>query len=387
MKFEDSDFKNYIKQNEKNQAIYVTRPYLPPLSEFLPYLEKIWDSGILTNSGTFHEEFENELTQFLEIKYISLFVNGTAALMVALKALDIDGEVITTPFSFVATSHVLSWNKIEPVFVDIEPEYLTLDPDKIKSVLTKKTKAILPVHVFGHPCKHNQISQIAEENNLKVIYDACHSFGVKFQGKSILNFGDLSVLSFHATKAFNTFEGGAIISSSEKMKAKIDKLKNYGFVNEVSIEGIGINGKMNEFQAALGLLQLKYFEKQIAKRINIAECYKAGLKEIPGISCIPVMKGLENTYPFFPVLVDEEKYGNSRDYIYSELKKKNIFTRRYFYPLISDLPTYRKLPSAAKNNLQVADRISKQVLCLPIYSDLDTEIVLNIIEIIKRISV
>lgn len=369
-----------------NKKIFVTRPSLPPLEEFIPYLEKIWESRQLTNMGPFHDQFEMALKEYLEIEHISLAVNGTTALMLALKALDIRGEVITTPFSFVATSHVLHWNNLKPVFVDIEPDSLNIDPEKVKSGITGDTTAILPVHIFGNPCKNEQISKIAEQNNLSLIYDASHAFGVKLNGNSILNFGDLSVVSFHATKAFNTFEGGAIISKSRKLKEKIDKLKNFGFINETTIEGFGINGKMNEFQSALGLLQLKHFDEQVSKRNKIVDLYKNGLKEVSGISFITDLAGLEKSYSFLPIIVNPSELGITRDYLFEQLKKNNIYTRRYFYPLISDLPIYCNLPSASKINLPVSARISQQVLCLPVYPDLKERIIFKIIEIIKSIS-
>ena len=368
----------------RNKKVYVTRPYLPPIEEFMPYLEKIWESRQLTNIGPFHEELESKLEDFLGVNHVSLVVNGTIALMLALKALDIKGEVITTPFSFVATTHVLKWINIKPVFVDIEPEYFNIDPDKIRAAITRQTKAILPVHVYGNPCMNDQIEQISKEYNLKLIYDASHAFGVKFNNKSILNFGDISVVSFHATKAFNTFEGGAIISRTEKLKAKIDKLRNYGFVGESKIEGFGINGKMNEFQASLGILQLKFIDEQVAKRKKIVETYKNGLKEIDGILFIPARDGVLNNHSFLPILVDPLKYGNTRDFLYTKLKKNNIFARKYFYPLISDLSIYSKFPSAAKSNLPVSAKISQQVLCLPLYTDLEYEVIVEIIEIIKN---
>ena len=362
--------------------IFVSRPSLPPLDEFIPYLDKIWESRQLTNMGPFHDQFEKELAEYLGVEHISLLVNGTIALMLAIKALNIKGEVITTPFSFVATSQVLHWNNIKPVFVDIEPDYFNIDPEKIGSGITKKTMAILPVHVFGNPCKHEQIAQIAQENNFPVIYDASHAFGVKLNNESILNFGDLSVVSFHATKAFNTFEGGAIIIHNKKLKDKIDRLKNHGFINEITIEGFGINGKMNEFQAALGILQLKKFDEQVTRRNEIVEIYKNGLNGIHGISFINEQIGLENSHSFLPILVNPLEFGNTRDNLYEHLKKYNIFTRRYFYPLISDLPLYSKLPSASKRNLPVSARISQQVLCLPIYPDIENDTIYEIIEII-----
>jgi dTDP-4-amino-4,6-dideoxygalactose transaminase len=371
---------------ENFKKIFVTRPSLPPLDELIPYLEKIWESRQLTNMGPFHNQFEKALEEYLGVKYVSLVVNGTVALMLTLKALDIKGEVITTPFSFVATSHVLSWNGIKPVFVDIEPDFLNINPEKISAAITKETMAILPVHVFGNPCNTERIENIVKENKLRLIYDASHAFGVKLNKSSLLNFGDISVVSFHATKSFNTFEGGAIISRTEKLKKKIDKLKNYGFINETSVVGLGINGKMNEFQAALGLVQLKYFDEQITKRKEIVEFYKKGLKNIKGISFIAEQNGLENTYSFLPILVNPLDYGNTRDYLYDQLKKRNIFSRRYFYPLISDFPLYSKMPSASKKNLPVSTRISQQILCLPIYSDLASDTILKIIEIIKSVS-
>ena len=369
-----------------NKKIFVTRPSLPPLEEFVPYLEKIWESRQLTNMGPFHNEFEKALQEYLGVEHISLVVNGTTALMLALKALDITGEVITTPFSFVATSHVLQWNNIKPVFVDIEPDSLNIDPEKIKAVITKDTTAILPVHIFGNPCRNEQITQIAVEKGLHLIYDASHAFGVKLHGSSILNYGDLSVVSFHATKAFNTFEGGAIISKSRKLKEKTDKLKNFGFTNETKIEGIGINGKMNEFQSALGLLQLKHFDENISKRNKNAELYKKGLKKVSGISFIPDQAGLENSHSFLPILVNQSEFGATRDCLYEVLKNSNIYTRRYFYPLISELPIYCNLPSASKSNLPVSARISQQVLCLPVYPDLEENYIFKIIELIKEIS-
>lgn len=373
-----------IKSNSK---VFVTRPSLPPLNEFIPYLEKIWESGMLTNMGPFHDQFEDELKEYLGVKHISLVVNGTIALMLALKALDIRGEVITTPFSFVATSHVLSWNDIKPVFVDIESEYLNIDPERIRAAITKDTTAIMPVHVFGNPCKTGQIETIATENKLSLIYDASHAFGVKLNISSILNYGDLSVLSFHATKAFNTFEGGAIISRNIQLKNKIDKLRNYGFINESRVEGIGINGKMNEFQAALGLVQLKHFNEQITRRGNIIDIYKEGLSEVKGISFIRQQDGLINNCSFLPVLVDPLVYGKSRDHLYDQLIKNNIYPRRYFYPLISTFPYYNKLPSSSEKNLPIATKISQQILCLPLYPDLSHDSVIKIIDIVKSISV
>lgn len=353
------------------KKITVTQPCLPPIEEFIPYLKQIWENKWLTNNGPLHQKLEYDLADYLGVKYISLFSNGTLALITALQALNITGEVITTPFSFVATSHSLWWNKITPVFVDIEPDYLNLDPLKIEAAITPLTTAIMPVHVYGNPCKMEEIQRIADKHGLKVIYDAAHAFGVKKHGVSVLNFGDLSVLSFHATKVFSTIEGGAIISHTEKMKHHIDNLKNFGFRGETVVEEPGINAKLNEIQAAYGLLQLKYIDEFIEKRRLITEHYFYLLKDIPGIRFLPCKKVITYSYSYFPILIDESIYGKSRDELYEKLKDENIFTRRYFYPLISDFEPYRDLLSASPNNLPVATKIAKQVLCLPIYVELN----------------
>lgn len=367
----------------KQKPIYVTQPSLPPLEEFIPYLEKIWESKILTNNGQYHQEFEHALAQYLGVKYISIFSNGTLALMTALQALRITGEVITTPFSFVATTHSLWWNNIKPVFVDIEPEYFTLDPEKVEAAITPQTTAIMPVHVYGNPCKLQQLQQIADTYGLKLIYDAAHAFGVKVNGNSILNYGDLSILSFHATKVFNTIEGGAIICPDEKTKKRIDYLKNFGFADEITVIEPGINAKMNEIQAAYGLLQLNYVDGYIDKRKEITNIYREQLKEIPGIKFLEDMEGINHSYSYFPILVDQEKYGKTRDELYEELKTQNIFGRRYFYPLISQFPTYRGLTSSKPENLPIATKIADQVICLPIYPELDIESIIKIVTIIK----
>jgi len=365
------------------KKITVTQPCLPPLEEFIPYLQKIWDSKWLTNNGPLHQQLEQELADYLGVKYISLFSNGTLALISALQALNITGEVITTPFSFVATTHSLWWNKITPVFVDIEPDYLNLDPAKIEAAITSRTTAIMPVHVYGNPCKMEEIQVIADKYGLKVIYDAAHAFGVKKDGVSILNYGDLSVLSFHATKVFSTIEGGAIICHSQEMKHHIDNLKNFGFRGETVVEEPGINAKLNEIQAAYGLLQLKYIDGFIAKRKSISELYQSLLEDVSGIRFLPDMIAVTHSYSYFPILVDKEKYGIDRDDLYEKLKENNIFARRYFYPLISSFEPYRELPSSIPENLPVATIFAKQVLCLPIYVELDEETILKIGSLIK----
>jgi dTDP-4-amino-4,6-dideoxygalactose transaminase len=367
-----------------NNKIYVTQPSLPSLDEFIPYLKEIWESKILTNNGNFHKELEKALCEYLGVKYISLFCNGTIALITALQALKITGEVITTPYSFVASTHALWWNNIKPVFVDIEPEYYTLDTAKIEAAINPNTTAILPVHVYGNPCKVEQIKKIADSYALKVIYDACHTFGVKKNDIPILNFGDLSVMSFHATKVFTTFEGGAIICHDEIMKKRIDNLKNFGFAGETTVVAPGINAKMNELQAAMGLLQLKTIDIVIEKRKKIAELYSNELKDIIGITFLDEIPNVKHCYSYFPVFINHEKYGKSRDEVYELLKQQNIYGRRYFYPLISQFPTYRGLESAKPENLPIAERITKEVICLPIYPDLDKDTIMNICKILMK---
>lgn len=368
------------------KPIFVTQPSLPPLEEFIDYLKLIWDSKILTNNGPLHQLFEEKLAAYLGVKHLSVFANGTLALMTALQALRINGEVITTPFSFVATTHSLWWNNIKPVFVDIEPEYFTIDPQKIEAAITPLTSAIMPVHVYGNPCDTEAIQRIADTYGLKVIYDAAHTFGVTINGNSILNAGDLSILSFHATKTFNTIEGGAIISPDEKTKKRIDFLKNFGFADEVTVIEPGINAKMNELQAAYGILQLKYVDYYVSRRKKIALLYREQLSGIPGLRILDDIAEVRHTYTYFPILVDSISFGLSRDELYEKLKAHNIFGRRYFYPLISQFPTYRGLPSANPDNLPVATRIANQVICLPIYPDLSLEDVNTICKVIERCS-
>ena len=365
------------------KPIYVTQPSLPELEEFIPYLKEIWDNKILTNNGPMHKELEKELAEFLGVPYISLFANGTLALVTALQALRITGEVITTPYSFVATTHSLWWNNIKPVFVDIEPKFGNLDPEKIEAAITPKTTAIMPVHVYGNPCYVEKIQKIADIYGLRLIYDAAHAFGVKYKGGSILNYGDLSILSFHATKVFNTFEGGAIISHDSATKQRIDYLKNFGFAGETTIMAPGINSKMNEVQAAMGLLQLKSFDENIKKRKLVAETYRELLKDIKGISMLSEPEDTVSNYAYFPIFVNEIEYGMSRDALYEKMKQNNIFGRRYFYPLISEFSMYESLESSAKNNLPVAHKMANEVICLPIYSELEIENIKKIANILS----
>ncbi|NMW17454.1 MAG: DegT/DnrJ/EryC1/StrS family aminotransferase [Chlorobiaceae bacterium] len=368
-----------------DKPIYVTQPYLPPLEEFIPYLEQIWESKFLTNGGPFHEQLEKALCEFLGIEHIALFTNGTIALVTALQALRITGEVITTPYSFVATSHSLLWNGIRPVFVDIDPNTLNLDPEKIEAAITPQTTAIMPVHCYGHPCNVDAIQKIADNYNLKVIYDAAHAFGVQDAQGSILRHGDLSVLSFHATKVFNTFEGGAIVCPDAKTKLRIDQLKNFGYVNEITVVAPGINGKMSEFNSAFGLLQLQHIDKALSKRKEIDKVYRDRLKGVPGIRCMNKAGEKVANYSYFPVLVEPD-YPISRDELNQKLKGIGIHPRRYFYPLISNYPMYRGLPSANRENLPLATIAAQRVLCLPIYPDLNLSVVEEITTFIKLLT-
>lgn len=355
---------------------------MPPMEEFIAYLEKIWETKWLTNAGPFHQQFEGKLADYLGVEHLALFTNGTLALVTALQALRITGEVITTPFSFVATAHSLLWNGIKPVFVDIHPESFNLDPDKIEAAVTPQTTAILPVHVYGHPSDVDKIQKIADTYGLKVIYDAAHAFGVKYKDASLVKHGDLSILSFHATKVFNTFEGGAIVCPDAKTKKRIDDLKNFGFANEVTVVASGINGKMNELQAAFGLLQLKHIDKAIDRRREIDAQYRQQLMNVPGISCSPLPADTKYNYSYFPILVNNE-YPLSREELYQKMRVNNVYARRYFYPLISEFPMYRNLSSASRDNLKSAVEVASKVLCLPIYPNLSDEQLAYVIALIK----
>jgi dTDP-4-amino-4,6-dideoxygalactose transaminase len=368
-----------MKPSEK--PIYVTQPFLPSLEEFQPYLEQIWKSKWLTNGGPFHQELEKKLADYLGVGHLALFANGTLALVTALQALRITGEVITTPFSFVATAHSLLWNGIKPVFVDIRSETFNLDPEKIEAAITPRTTAIMPVHVYGRPCDVEKIQRIADIYGLKVIYDAAHAFGVHYQGESLLKHGDLSILSFHATKVFNTFEGGAIVCPDAKTKSRIDDLKNFGYNGEVTVVAPGINAKMNELQAAFGLLQLKHVDKAIDRRREIDAKYREQLSSVTGISCPQLPADTIYNHAYFPILIEKE-YPLSRDELNDKLRRHGIFPRRYFYPLISEFPMYRGLPSAVPSNLPMAKKAADQVLCLPIYPALENQSVARIVSII-----
>lgn len=360
--------------------IFVTRPFLPPLAEVIPYLESIWETRVLTNGGPFHQQLESELCKYLGVPYVSLFCNATVALITALQALEIKGEVITTPFSFVATAHSLLWNGLKPIFVDIDPVSLNLDPKKIEAAITPQTTAILPVHVYGNPCDVDAIEEIAKKYKLRVIYDAAHAFGVQCHcGQSVLNHGDLSVLSFHATKVFNTFEGGAIVSQTVEMKRHIDHLKNFGFVNETTVVECGINGKMSEFNAAIGLAQLKYINAAIEKRKSIDSLYRTKLSMVAGIEFISFASSTHN-YSYLPIRITSS-CKVSRDDLYTKLRQNGVHTRRYFYPLISNFPMYKDVVEISKE-LNTATLVAEQIICLPIYPDLNATATENIITLI-----
>lgn len=365
-----------------NKPLYVTRPDMPPLEEFIPFLEEIWKSGKVTNNGPFHQQLEQALSDYLGVEYISLCANGTIALIIALKALNISGEVITTPYSFVATAHSLAWNNIQPVFADISRESCNLDPCKIEEAITPNTTAILPVHCYGNPCDVEGIQEIATAHNLYVIYDAAHAFGVRYKNQGLLQHGDLSVLSFHATKVFNTFEGGAIICPDAETKQRIDYLKNFGFEDEETIAMQGINGKMSEFNAAFGLLQLKHIDNALGRRKEIEALYREALVDTQGITLLPVQYATVGNASYFPIMVEHD-YPIGRDELYQELKNAGIHGRRYFYPLLSNLSFYNDLPSSAKETLPIANEVADKVICLPIHQELADDDVRKVVGIIK----
>ena len=360
--------------------ITVTSPLLPDLDEFYECLKEVWDKRWITNNGVFHQQLEKELSAYLKVPYLSLFTNGTLPLITALQALEISGEVITTPYSFVATSHALWWNGIKPVFVDIDPTTGNINPELIEQAITSKTTAIMPVHVYGTPCQTDRIQQIADKDGLKVIYDAAHAFGVEVNGKSILEAGDMSTLSFHATKVYNTVEGGALIVKDEEMKNRIDDLKNFGFHDEVTVVAPGINSKMDEIRAVYGLLNLRQVDKAIEARRKVAMKYFDALKNVEGISCLTLSSNVRHNYSYFPIFVDEEKYGMSRDDLYFKMQRQGVYGRRYFYPLITQFPTYLECPGAQKENLPVAHKISDSVICLPLYHNLSEDDVQRVIK-------
>jgi dTDP-4-amino-4,6-dideoxygalactose transaminase len=365
----------------KNQ-ITVTSPLLPDLEEFNVLLREIWESQWITNNGSFHKKLEAALCEYLKVPYISLFTNGTLPLLTALQALRINGEVITTPYSFVATTHSIWWNNCKPVFVDIDPATGNMDPDKIEAAITPKTSAIMPVHVYGKPCDTQRIQEIADKYGLKVIYDAAHAFGVEVNGESILNAGDLSTLSFHATKVFNTIEGGAMVMHDAETKKRIDYLKNFGFAGETTVVGPGINSKMDEVRSAYGLLNLRQVDAAIEARHQVAIRYREALRGVPGITFFDDMPGVRHNYSYFPIFVDADEYGMTRDELYFKMKQNGVLGRRYFYPLISTFSTYRGLPSAAPENLSRAHKMADSVICLPMHHNLSSS---NLDQILSQI--
>ena len=367
-----------------NKSITVASPMLPPLEEFVPYLERIWDNKWITNNGEFHQQLEKALCEYLGVEYLSIFTNGTLPLITALQAMHITGEVITTPYSFVATTHALWWNGIKPVFVDIDPSNCGMDPEKIEAAITPRTTAIMPVHCYGKPCDTDRIQAIADKYGLRVIYDAAHCFGVEVNGESILKQGDMSTLSFHATKVFNTAEGGALIVKDVETKQRVDYLKNFGFADETEVVAPGINSKMDEIRAALGLLNLKQVDEAIEKRHQVAIKYREALRIVKGIRFFDDMPGVKHNYSYFPIFVNKEEYGMTRDDLYFKMKEHNVLGRRYFYPLISSFSTYRGLPSAAPENLPVATRIANEVICLPMHQGLNEEDVNRILELVVK---
>ena len=367
-----------------DKPIYVTSPLLPSLEDFTFLLKEIWESKMLTNNGNFHQKLEEELAKYLKVPYLSLFTNGTLPLITALQAMRITGEVITTPFSFVATTHSLWWNGIKPVFVDIEPETCNLDPSKIEAAITPRTTAIIPVHVYGKPCKTKEIQEIANKYGLKVIYDAAHAFGVEINGESILNFGDMATLSFHATKVYNTLEGGALVVHDEQTKKRIDYLKNFGFASETEVVAPGINSKVDEVRAAYGLLNLKQVDHAINSRRKVAIRYRDELQGVKGITLFNDIPGVRHNYSYFPIFINAEEYGMTRDELYFKMKEHNVFGRRYFYPLISTFSTYRGLDSANPDNLPIATQMSNNVICLPMHHALSENEVEYILQIIKK---
>ncbi len=367
-----------------DKPIYVTSPLLPSLDDFTSSLKEIWESKILTNNGSFHKKLEKELATYLKVPYLCLFTNGTLPLITALQAMRITGEVITTPFSFVATTHSLWWNGIKPVFVDIDPNTCNLNPEKIEAAITPRTTAIMPVHVYGKPCDTEKIQKIADKYGLKVIYDAAHAFGVEVNGESILKAGDMSTLSFHATKVYSTLEGGALIVHDEQTKKRIDYLKNFGFASETEVVAPGINSKMDEVRAAFGLLNLKSVDQAIEARRRVAIKYRAALQDTIGITFFDDMPNVRHNYSYFPIFVDEEKYGMTRDELYFKMKEQNVWGRRYFYPLISTFSTYRGLESARPENLPIATQMANKVICLPMHHALTPENIEKIISVIIK---
>lgn len=367
-----------------NKNITVTSPLLPNLDDFHEMLKEIWESKWITNNGSFHKQLEKALAEYLKVPYISLFTNGTLPLLTALQALRITGEVITTPYSFVATTHSIWWNGCRPVFVDIEESTCGIDPEKIEAAITPNTTAILPVHCYGKPVNTEAIQAIADKYGLKVIYDAAHAFGVEVNGVSVLKAGDMSTLSFHATKVYNTLEGGALVMHDEQTKKRIDYLKNFGFAGETEVVAPGINSKVDEVRSAYGLLNLKQVDQAIANRQKVAKLYREALRNVPGVRFFDDVPGVRHNYSYFPIFIKAEEYGQTRDELYFKMKSEGVLGRRYFYPLISSFSTYRGLPSAVSGNLPVATRLANEVICLPMHHELSDKDINHVIELVKK---
>lgn len=368
----------------QKDRINVISPLIPDLEEFIPMLRDIWERKWLTNNGHYHQELEKALADYLGVQYLSLFTNGTLPLITALQALRLKGEVITTPYSFAATTHSIWWNGLKPVFVDVEEDTGLINPEKIEAAITPKTSAIMPVHIYGNPCNMERIQEIADTYGLKVIYDAGHAFGVKVNEKPVLEYGDMSTLSFHATKVYNTVEGGALICHDAATKKRIDYLKNFGFAGETTVVAPGINSKMDEIRAAYGILNLKQVDAAIASRKTIAIKYRELLKDVPGIRILHDIEGVQHNYAYFPIFVNEKEYGMSRDALYEKLKENNIYGRRYFYPLISTFPAYKGFESANPDNLPIATKLASQVICLPMYAGLSESLIERIVHILVK---
>ena len=366
----------------ENKQITVTSPLLPDREEFNKFLQEIWETKWITNNGCFHQELERALCKYLEVPYVSLFTNGTLPLITALQALRITGEVITTPYSFVATTHALWWNGIKPVFVDIDSRTCNLDPEKIEAAITPKTTAIMPVHCYGKPCDTKAIQSIADKYGLKVIYDAAHAFGVKVDGESILKAGDMSTLSFHATKVYNPIEGGALVMHDERTKKRIDYLKNFGFSGETTVVAPGINSKMDEVRAAYGLLNLRQVDQAISSRHRVADRYREALREVDGITFFDDIPRVRHNYSYFPIFIDAEKFGMTRDELYFKMRENKVLGRRYFYPLISTFSTYRSLESSNPKYLPVATKMADEVICLPMHHELSVSDIKRVLEVI-----
>lgn len=359
------------KPNSGQKSITVTSPLLPKLEDFTDLLQDIWQRKWLTNNGHYHKELEEAMAEYLGVPYVSLFTNGTLPLITALQALNLThGEVITTPYSFVATTHALIWNGLTPVFADVDPVWGNLSPEAVEAAITERTVAIMPVHVYGNPCDTEALQRIADKHSLRIIYDAAHAFGVKQNGHSVLEAGDMSTLSFHATKVYNTVEGGALVCQSAEMKQRIDQLRNFGFTGETEVEAAGINSKMDEIRAAYGLLNLRQVDSAIAARKRVTETYRAALADVPGICCLQDIPGVQHNYSYFPVYVDAATYGRTRDELYFAMKEQGIFARRYFYPLIPDFAAYSNSLSAKAAYIPNARALAERVICLPMYHTL-----------------